>query len=336
MGSPSLRGFLLFFLGGCLAGAAAMTALPHDKFLRYQALEDPIAPTAYWIYERIHFDPTPIDIAFIGTSRTGMSVHSGRLEEDLRARGIRAKAANLHIVRNGVNMQYVVAKELLTTRKVKLLVVEMIEWEDRKPHPDFVYLADTADILGAPLVINTNFFSDLGRLPGRQLDLYFKTQLQAQGLPALDFKLPPYEGPNLDHAQFIRTLDGVRHDRDDTHSLAEMEAMRARQDREITPPLLPAALAGVEFRITRYYEDRILELARAHDTPVLFFYPPRYGGPAQPPPFQRYAGRYELINPWPAIQDYRLWMDVQHVNWAGSQRVTDAVAEALAHRPELR
>ena len=74
MRPAGLRGFLILFVAGGVLGVCAMTMLPHDKFLRYQALSDGTAPTAYWIYERIHDDPTPLDIAFIGTSRTGMSI----------------------------------------------------------------------------------------------------------------------------------------------------------------------------------------------------------------------------------------------------------------------
>jgi hypothetical protein len=326
---------VVLLAASCVIGLAIMVALPHDKYLRYQGLNDGTAPTAYWIYERIHNDPTAIDIAFIGTSRTGMSVHSHRLEEDLQRQGIDARAVNLHIVKNGVDMQYVVAKELLASRKVKLLVVEMIDWEDRKPHPDFIFLADAMDVITAPLLINLNYFSNLVRLPGRQIDLFLQTQEHRFGWNAPSY-VPPYEGANLDHAEFIRTLDGVRHDRSETHTQAEMDQLHEEQERLITPPLLPGSMNGLEFHVPRYYMDRILELARAHGVSVVFLYLPRYGGPAQPAPYHRYAGRVDLINPWAQIQKYSLWTDDTHVNWEGAKRLTDFVAQALAMRDELR
>jgi hypothetical protein len=334
MPTLSLRAYMLCFVAGSILGLAAMVALPHDKFIRYQQLNDGTAPTAYWIYERIHMDPTPIDVAFIGTSRTGMSVHSRRLEEDLQRRGITAKTVNFHIVKNGVNMQYVVAKELLQSRKVKLLVVEMIDWEDRKTHPDFIYLADTKDVLTAPIFPNVNYFSDLLRLPGRQVDLFFETLERRFGWGGSSY-VPPYEGPNLDHAEFIRTLDGVRHERNETHTAPQMEKLRKDQELLITPPLLPASMNNIEFRLPRYYMNRILDLARAHDTGVVFLYTPRYGGPSKPIPYQQYANRVELINPWAQLQDYALWTDDTHVNWEGAKRVTDLVGDALASRKEL-
>jgi hypothetical protein len=74
----TLRGFLSVFFFGALLATCGMTLLPHDKYLRYQSLNDRSAPNSYWIYERIHDDPTPIDIAFIGTSRTGRSMNTRR------------------------------------------------------------------------------------------------------------------------------------------------------------------------------------------------------------------------------------------------------------------
>jgi hypothetical protein len=327
--------FLLLVIFAGL-NTVAILALPHDKFLRYQAPLDPQSPTAPWIYQRIHFDQSPIDVAFIGTSRTGLSVHTRRLEEDLARHDIQVKAVNLYMVRSGINIQYVLAKELLTTRKVRLLVVEMTEREERKPHEDFVYLADPIDVITAPLVINLDYLSDLSRLPGRQVELFRQTELQRFGLTSPESAPPPYRGSNLDNAEVIRTVDGVDHYRNTTYSLAEMEKLGSQQDRQITPPLLPHFLSSIEFRFPRYYEERILDLARAHGTAVVFLYTPRYGGPESPPPSKLYSSRASLINPWPALQDYRLWWDATHLNWEGAKLLTDYVADALATQNALR
>jgi hypothetical protein len=42
-----------------------------------------------------------------------------------------------------------------------------------------------------------------------------------------------------------------------------------------------------------------------------------------------------MINPWAEIQDYRLWIDVTHLNWDGAKRLTDYLADVLADRNEL-
>jgi hypothetical protein len=317
-------------LAGALLSTSGMILLPHDKYLRYQSLNDHSAPNAYWIYERIHDDPTPIDIAFIGSSRTGRSMNTKRLQDDLALHGVNVQAVNFHVVKTGRNMHYAVAKELLRNRKVKLLVLEMTELEDRKPHPDFIFLADTRDVLLAPLFINARYLADLARLPGRQVDLFLETQWQRHGWRTADFTPPPYEGANLDRTDYLLTLDGVNHSLEGRHTFEQMEAMRREQEAEITPPVLPASLEWLEYRFPRHYIDRIFEMAARNATKIVFLYLPRYGGPPTPGPYDRlYARRAGLINPWSAVQDFRLWGDDSHLNGPGSHVATDAVAEAL-------
>ncbi len=327
----AVKRFLLLFAAAALLMLGGMILLPHDKYLRYQSLNDHVAPLAYWIYERIHNDPTPIDIAFIGTSRTGRSVNTARLEEDLARRGVLAKAVNFYIFKAGRNMHYAVAKELLQHRKVKLLVLEMTEWEDREPHPDFVFLADPQDIVFAPGLINLRYFSDLARLPGRQVDLFLQTALQRLGLRHPDFVPPPYQGPNVDGSEYLQTLDGAKHYFLNQHTFAEMEALRMQQDAEVTPPVLPQSLNWLEYRFPRLYIERILKLAAQQRTRVVFLYVPRYGGPPVPPPYLRlYAARVPLINPGAQMQDFRLWDEVTHLNWTGAKVLTDSVAGQIA------
>lgn len=334
------RRYGVFVVGALLIFAilniAALVALPHDKYLRYQVPNDPQAPDTYWIYERIHFDPTPIDVAFVGSSRTGQSIHSRRLQEDLARAGLDVNAVNFFCVRAGVNIQYVIAKELLANRKVKLLVLEMTEREERRPHDAFVLYADPVDILNAPLLVNLNYLSDIAQLPGRQVSLAFQTALQSLGLRHPDFKLPPYQGPNLDYAEFVTSLDQVRHSRSISRSEIEMNRMRTEWTQQLSRRLLPESLSDLEFRFPRYYENEILDLARAHGTKVVFLYAPQYGGPENPPPYAQYADRAKLINPWAVVQNYQFWSDENHLNWSGAQRMTDFVADTISKDAALK
>jgi hypothetical protein len=331
-----LSRFLAVFLLAAFVALIAMVLLPQDKYLRYQSLNDGSVANAYWIYERIHFDPTPIDIAFIGTSRTGRSIHTKRLEEDLSRAGVSAKAANFFIFKNGRNMHYAIAKELLEHRKVKLLVLEMTESEDRSPHPDFVFLADPIDIIGAPMFINTRYLSDLARLPGRQFDLFSQTVLEHLKLSQPDFVPPPYQGPNLDGAEYMTDIAGHRHYFLQEHTLAQMQTLQREQDARETPEVLPPRWNWLEYRYPRLYIARILELAAQHGTKVVFLYIPRFGGPLAPQPYRQYAQQFALINPASKMQDFRLYDDAVHANWQGAQVVTDSVAEALAHADYLK
>jgi len=327
-----LMRFVLSIVVVTLCILALMILLPHDKFLRYLALNDGQAPTAHWIYERINRDPTPIDIAFVGTSRTAFSIHSARMQKQLEELDSPAHVVNLHIVKMGRNMQFVVAKELLTHRKVSLLVLEMDDIEVRSPHPDFIYLADGSDVIGAPLFINFRYWSDLARLPGRQFGLFADTQLQKRGWATSTFLPPPYEGSNFDHSEFILTQDGVRHDRDTHYTRAQIEALSKSENNKVTPRILPESLDWLEYRMPRYYIEKILSLAEASGTRVVFLYLPKYGAPKSCETCGPWYGAHVTINPWAEMQSPGLWEDEAHMNWDGAKVVTDFVATEIVSR----
>ena len=324
-----LRRFVLLMLLTACVFWCAVVALPHDKYLRYQSLNDHVAPNAYWIYQRIHRDETPIDVAFVGSSRTGRSVNTARLQRDLAERGFDVHAVNFHVVKTGRDMHYVIAKELLTHRKVKLLVVEMTELEDRKSHPDFIFLADPIDVIRAPILINLNYFSDLARLPGRQTDLFLETRMEGLGLRKPDFVPPAYQGPNLDWTEYLDTLDGKRYPLTTQHSREQMEELRHKQEASITPAVLPQSFENLEFQVPRHYIASILALAKEQGTKVVFLYAPRYGGPHTPPPYDRLYSSVPLMNPEPLLREHHIWADATHVNWEGSKILTDFVADEL-------
>ncbi|MBC7637377.1 MAG: hypothetical protein H7251_17450, partial [Acetobacteraceae bacterium] len=168
---------------GLLAGAIMLIVvgiclLPHSRFVRFNNLTEPAVIKAGWIYERIHHDQTPIDIMFIGTSRSVFGVDSAGVESAYR----QATRQNLHVVNFamqhlGRDLHYLLAREALLNRTIKLLVLEITEDEPRDLHPAFGPLADVSDILLAPLIINVSYFANLGRLPLRQMQLFLRTTL---------------------------------------------------------------------------------------------------------------------------------------------------------------
>ena len=117
---------------GVLLGATI--TMPHDRYHRFQSVDFVTTQKADWIYERLHFDPTPIDVALIGTSRMGASLSSPQIEQHYcEATGRRIRIANLSMPATGRNMHYAIAKELFRTKQPALTVVEVNEVEARKP-----------------------------------------------------------------------------------------------------------------------------------------------------------------------------------------------------------
>jgi len=70
---------------GLMAGAMVLILvgiclLPHSRLARFNSLTEPAVIKPGWIYERIHHDRTPLDVVFIGTSRSVFGVNSAAVE----------------------------------------------------------------------------------------------------------------------------------------------------------------------------------------------------------------------------------------------------------------
>ena len=61
-------------LGAALLAGIAAAMLPDNEYQRFASLENTIQNRMRWIYERIHYDPAPIDVAFLGPSRSGAAI----------------------------------------------------------------------------------------------------------------------------------------------------------------------------------------------------------------------------------------------------------------------
>ena len=152
-----LRRHVLVLLGTALGALMAMCLLPYPEYYRYFEIIDESRPKPPWIYQRIHYDPTGIDVAFFGTSRTDGSVDSRIVARVLRKKLDRSlNVVNFALPRTGRNMQYLLARELLQNRKVKMIIFELGPLEDRIGHPQFVTLADPWEVLTAPILMKSS------------------------------------------------------------------------------------------------------------------------------------------------------------------------------------
>jgi len=333
------RVFRLVGIGAAvaLAALAAMVLLPHDRYVRWQAMKVEAFARLGWIYERIHFDPTPIDIAFIGTSHTLNGVDAEAFERHLAAAGMRGRdgaclhAVNLAIPSYGRNLHWILARELLSHRRIRTLVIEIFENETRKAHPLFISVADVGDVLSAPALINLNYLHDLARLPFRQLSLWAKSQSpRSWGLKeTMDFT--DYDGSNVDNTRVVNVggiaLTPVRdHVMDPARLDAEASALMTEKNLH----MLGGRFHDMEYAVPTYYLGRILELAREKGVEVVFLYLPGYGKPARPADDRLYRGAGATIFPDEVLARREYWTDVNHLNLHGAAHLTRLLAERWA------
>ena len=325
-------------LGVALLAAVAACLLPDDPYMRFATLDATIQNRIRWIYERVHFDPTPIDIAVIGPSRSGAAVSSPRLEADLRAAGHDWHTVNFSLPENGRDLALVVTEELLATKHPRLIVIGVIEKPSRFGHPAFKYVAPRADVVDPAYFGNLNYLANLIYLPYRQLRLAAARVVPGHfGLPAR-FDPARYAGPNDDTTITYRAGDDTLVERNRVVAPVELTAGVVRYERGVRPPLLGSRGADVEFGDERTYVRRIAALARAHGVPVVFLFLPYYTGPAAVQERALYEQYGAVIDASFVARRSEWFSDVAHLNHVGAQVLTDWLAPQLAARtaPEPR
>jgi hypothetical protein len=330
-----------YAVAAAVATLGAMTCLPHNRYIRWQALQTEAYARLGWIYERVHFDQTPTDVVFVGTSHTMNGVDAASVEQVMAADGVRAPdgrcltATNLAIPNYGRSMAWLIARELLDNRKARMVVLETFENESRKPHPLFVYVANVKDVLGAPLLINLNYFIDIARLPLRQTSLAFKSLFPGQFGLKSHFDPADYDGSTVDNTRVVN-VNGVALTPPRTRVLppALLEAMARRNLADKNTHMLGQRFETLEYAFPLHYLNAILDLAARRQTPVTFLYLPGYGKPTTPIDPRPYAGRGEMIFANDILANRSNWYDADHLNAQGAAQLSVRVGHLLAtHLP---
>lgn len=332
--TPPRRGLLALFVLVFLACCALASALPHDRYIRYQQFDGTIMAPLRWGYERLHYDRTPIDVAIIGASRTEIGVSAPQVEAQLSAQlGRPVHVANFSVPQDGRDLHYVVTRELLATHpEVRLILYSLIEHASRTGQPAFRNIADTGDVLDEPLLINSRYIDNLAFLPFRQLSLFLQTRLPGLFGVRRDFDPAHYLGTERDTTRSRRGIHGNWIDRDSIHSAAELAQAAKGKVSLRNPIFLPPALRDYEYAIERQYTRKAVSLAHAAAVQVGFVYLPIYAHamPIADLPF--YKARGFVMSGAVIAEDSRDYSDYAHLNRNGSAKVSRWIATQLAAR----
>jgi hypothetical protein len=334
--------FLALTLMVALAGSIACCFLPHDRYILFQtvAAESDYSFPLKWIYERIYDDPTAIDIAFVGTSHTQSGVNSAVVESTLRAHGDPAHVVNFALPFLGRDLEYLIVKELLTTRTIRQLVIELQESEPIYPHPAFQRLADPADILSAPMLLNTGYLLNLVTLPQRQVSLFARSCFPSLfGLhPA--FAPADYAGPHWDDTYAMHTRQGFDNPRTAVHPPAffdpyVLNLRRAAAENQALArwlEFLPFR-HNLLYRYNWHYLEAMIALAQQHKVGIVFLYLPSFNGPDSPDDVAAFSRLAPVLVPRQALENAALWQNVGHFNAAGAEELSRWLGTMLSQAP---
>jgi len=318
--------FAICFMSYCVLSYL----LPHDRYVRYQQLRDSDLFRSRWVYERIHYDKTPIDVAIIGSSRTETSVSAPILEKELSEElGRPIHVANLAIPQEGRNLHYLVARELVQNHpETRIILVSVPERADLS-HPGFRYLADPIDVLRAPLFVNHYYFLDAAFLPYRQMSYFVQTRFPTWFGVSRTFR-KDYAGTGFDTTYSFYLPSGKLVDRYHMMSQDKLEAGSRR---------FLEALGGTWHQPSRWhalnnpleeeYTKRLVDVARKHSVETIFVFLPIYKSPPHIYDEGFYRGLGPLLDAQGLTSDPHNYGDEAHFNRFGTNLVSPWLYQGL-------
>ena len=309
-----------------LCSVIAAVLLPHDPYIRYQAMQGTIFERTKWFYERNHFDDTPIDILFLGSSRTARGVISPDLEASLQGSGVNRHVANFSLPASGLDIRQTLAADVLANRDVEMLVISLPEQFPRDGHQAFADLATTQEVLQSPWLVNRNLPENLARLPMRQLQLAIGSMMPSAFDYQSSFDTQTYAGTSVDPRIFN---PGNPSSLKTAAEISALEKESAFRRRTLTRPILPEGLADIEFGVPRSYIRQLSALAQAHDTKLVFLYLPFFGGFEEPFEKEWLEQFGPVLSASFLREDPQNYNDVAHMSDHGAKILTTWLTDQL-------
>lgn len=304
---------------------------PNDRYARYQQLSDTLHFRSIWAYERIVFDPAPIDIAIIGNSRLRAAVAAPKMQDELsKALGREVKVVNLSLPQEGRDAHYAMAKLLFEHRgEVKLVILSAIEEMPRKSHPAFANIADPIDTVTAPVLINPSYGENLAFAAFQQISLTAQS-LFPRAFGIRGFSQEDYLGTDFDTTTSYMSATGNYVDKDTVYTAKDLRGPARKRIASITKPVLPAAFAATEYAVEHTYTRKIAEMARESGAELGFLYMPvfEHKDPLSQESF--YTGFGSVFTASCIADRAEMFSDYGHMNHAGALEVTGHLASALA------
>jgi hypothetical protein len=205
--------------------------------------------------------------------------------------------------------------------ETRIIVVSVVEQADLS-HPAFRYLADSDDLLRAPLLINHFYFLDAAFLPYRQMSYFVQTRFSGWFGVSRSFR-KDYMGTGMDTTHSFYLPSGKLVDRDLVASPDKLAAgsMQIIQSSGGTwhPPTHWQALNNP---LETEYTKRLADLANEHCVRVVFVRLPFYNSPPNMYDEAFYRSLGPLLDAQQLSKDPGFYSDPGHFNRYGIDQVT--------------
>jgi hypothetical protein len=305
--------------------------LPHDRYIRYQQLTQSDLFRTRWVYERIHFDKTPIDVAILGSSRVEAAISAPILEKELTEKfGRTIHVANLAVPQEGRNLHYVIGCDLLENHpETRIILLSVVEQADLS-HPAFRYLADLKDVIEAPLAINHYYFPDAAFLPYRQMSYFLQTLFPSWFGVSRSFR-KDYQGTGFDTTHSFYLPSGKLVDRSVVMPRAKLEAGAQQSIQSLGGEWhQPSAWHMLNNPLETSYTTRLAAVAKQHCAELIFVRLPFYKSPLNAYDKNFYRSLGPLLDEQQLSTDPHNYEDSGHFNSFGIDQTSQWLWQSLA------
>lgn len=325
MAGLRLLGVLCAALGVAFVLSAATCLLPENAYQRWQ-LQPIMNDRLRWIYERIHFDPRPIDIAIIGPSRVQLGLSAPAIEEKLARNGKHASVVNLAFPGAGRDIQWAIVQELFKTKSPKAIILEV----EAKPYPfgsfAFKYVAPAKEIVFPPTPFLHNYLYNIAYLPIRNLTLFGADLFP--DLFGLSKRFDPerYAQSRTDYStSFIGDL-GKLVDMEHPVPRATLLAETRSTDHDT---FLGRAMTRINGGEDHLYVRKIAAEAKARGAQLIFVFLPVFNGAQSISDIDFLKQFGPVLNYGDLAQRDELFENWLHLNHAGAMTASARLADAI-------
>ncbi len=200
---------VLTVLGIALGSAVVACLLPERPYERWQLLDGTMHERVRWIYERVHFDPRPIDVVVVGPSRIARAIDPLQLQDMLSTPGHPVNVVNFALAQGGRDVNDVIVEETLSKKTPKLIVIGVIEKPSRYGHPAYKYVSPRSLLADPGYLGNLDYAENVLYLPFRQMRLAI-SYVAPQLMGLTDHFDPTRYVPDPPNQTTAVTLSGVR------------------------------------------------------------------------------------------------------------------------------
>ena len=279
---------------------------PLSKWQMYAGLEHDCSNRANWMYDRIYQNKTPVDIAFMGSSRTINSLNEKIIAEVLPQKHL----LNYGYCRYGRDLQYRLIKTLVEEKHPQYLILEVRAEENPYSHPVFPYLAQNEDLLDAYPFFNKDWLAGWSTAFRYRLQLIQESIWKPTAEQRIDSNLYGFT-PNLAPGDTVELLKA----KSERVLLGKRHTLKREFDNVF--PL--------------HYVKKIAQYCQRNDVNLFFLYLPSYGvsptKPAQADFYRQYGTL--LIPPTDIFENKANWADANHLNPKGSTLLSRWLANRL-------